>query len=37
MYKIRSVPTLIKEDDEGVEVARHTGIMTEDQLKEWCK
>lgn len=37
MYKIRSVPTLIKEDDEGVEIARHTGIMTEDQLKEWCK
>ena len=34
-YKIRSVPTLIKEDN-GVEIARHVGIMTEKQLKSWC-
>lgn len=34
-YKIQSVPTLIKEEN-GVEVARHIGIMTEEQLKHWC-
>lgn len=34
-YKIRAVPTLIKEDN-GVEIARHTGIITEEQLKRWC-
>jgi thioredoxin-like negative regulator of GroEL len=34
-YKIRAVPTLIKEDN-GVEIARHIGIMTEEQLKHWC-
>ena len=34
-YKIRAVPTLIKEDN-GIEIARHTGIMTEEQLKYWC-
>lgn len=34
-YKIRAVPTLIKEDN-GVEIARHVGIMTEEQLKHWC-
>ena len=34
-YKIRAVPTLIKENN-GVEIARHTGIMTEEQLKRWC-
>lgn len=35
-YKIRAVPTLIKEDN-GVELSRHVGIMTEEQLKNWCK
>ncbi len=35
-YKIRAVPTLVKEEN-NVEIARHTGIMTEEQLKEWCK
>lgn len=35
-YNIRSVPVLIKEED-GKEIARHVGIMTEEQLKEWCK
>ncbi len=34
-YNIRAVPTLIKEEN-GVEIARHTGIMTEEQLKHWC-
>nr|DAD59114.1 MAG TPA: TRX family protein [Bacteriophage sp.] len=34
-YKIQSVPTLIKEEN-GVEVGRHIGIMTEEQLKHWC-
>lgn len=34
-YNIRAVPTLIKEEN-GVEIARHTGIMTEEQLKRWC-
>lgn len=34
-YKIRSVPTLIKEDN-GVEIDRHVGIMTEEKLKSWC-
>lgn len=34
-YKIRAVPTLIKEDN-GIEITRHTGIMTEEQLKYWC-
>lgn len=34
-YGIRAVPTLIKEDN-GVEIARHVGIMTEEQLKHWC-
>ena len=34
-YKIRAVPTLIKEDN-GVEIGRHVGIMTEEQLKHWC-
>lgn len=34
-YKIQSVPTLIKEEN-GVEVARHIGIMTGEQLKHWC-
>lgn len=34
-YKIRAVPTLIKEDN-GVEIDRHVGIMTEEQLKHWC-
>lgn len=30
-----AVPTLIKEDN-GVEIDRHVGIMTEKQLKHWC-
>ena len=34
-YKILAVPTLIKEDN-GVEIDRHVGIMTEEQLKHWC-
>lgn len=34
-YKIRAVPTLIKEEN-GIEIARHIGIMTEEQLKHWC-
>lgn len=34
-YKIRAVPTLIKEDN-GMEIDRHVGIMTEEQLKHWC-
>lgn len=34
-YKIHSVPTLIKEDN-GVEIDRHIGIMTEQKLKSWC-
>ena len=34
-YKIHAVPTLIKEDN-GVEIARYVGIMTEEQLKRWC-
>lgn len=34
-YKIQSVPTLIKEEN-GVEVDRHIGVMTEEQLKHWC-
>lgn len=34
-YKIRAVPTLIKEEN-GKEIARHIGIMTEEQLKHWC-
>lgn len=34
-YHIRSVPTLIKEDN-GEEVDRFVGIMNEDQLKTWC-
>lgn len=35
-YKIRAVPTLIKEN-EGEEISRHIGVMTVDELKEWCK
>lgn len=35
-YKIRAVPTLVKEEN-GIEIARHTGVMTEEQLKNWCK
>ena len=34
-YNIRAVPTLIKEEN-GAEIARHTGIMTTEQLKCWC-
>jgi thioredoxin-like negative regulator of GroEL len=34
-YRIRAVPTLIKEDN-GIEIDRHVGIMTEKQLKHWC-
>lgn len=31
-YKIRAVPTLIKEDN-GVEIDRHVGIMTEEEAR----
>ena len=34
-YSIRNIPTLIKELD-GVESKRFTGIMSVEQLKEWC-
>lgn len=36
MYNIKSVPTLIKEDYNGKVLGRHTGIMSVEQLKEWC-
>lgn len=35
-YKIQSLPTLIKVDNEK-EIARHIGILTVEQLKYWCK
>lgn len=35
-YSVRSVPTLLKIDEDKV-VARNIGVMTVDQLKEWCK
>lgn len=34
-YKIKSIPTIIKEKD-NLEVDRFTGIMTAEQLKIWC-
>lgn len=36
-YKIRSVPTLVMETEENTEVKRHTGVFTEEQLKEWLE
>lgn len=33
-FKIRSVPTLVKLEN-GIEVKRHTGLLTEEQLKDW--
>jgi thioredoxin-like negative regulator of GroEL len=34
-YKIRNIPTIVKEKD-GIEIARFTGVMSIDKLKEWC-
>lgn len=34
-YKIRSLPTLIMEDN-GQEIERRVGVMTEEQIKHWC-
>lgn len=34
-YKIHAIPTLIKENN-GVEIDRYIGVMTEKQLKHWC-
>lgn len=34
--RVRSVPTLIIVDDEGVELARHVGAMTDQVFKEFC-
>ena len=36
-FKVRSVPTMILLDDNGVEVNRHVGSMTESQLLEFLK
>lgn len=35
-YEIRNIPTLIKIENDTV-LDRFTGIMTVDQLKNWCK
>ena len=35
-YNVRSVPTLVLMKD-GTPVARHTGIMTKDQLEQFIK
>lgn len=35
-YKIKSIPTIVKEKD-NIEIDRYTGIMTVEQLKNWCK
>lgn len=34
-YNIRNIPVLIKEDN-GVVIDKHHGIMTVEQLKNWC-
>jgi thioredoxin 1 len=36
-YGIRGVPTLVIVDDEGKEVKRQSGMMTEAQLLEFLK
>ena len=33
-YNISSVPVLVKEED-GREIARHNGVMTVQQIKDW--
>lgn len=35
-YGIRSVPTLIKLDADGKEIARRTGTCSKEQLLEFC-
>jgi thiol-disulfide isomerase/thioredoxin len=36
-YSIRGLPTLVKTDDEGNVLDKHTGLMTVDQLLKWCE
>ena len=35
-YEIKNIPTLIKIENDTI-LDRFTGIMTVDQLKNWCK
>lgn len=34
-YKVRSIPTLIIEDEEGNELARHVGSKSKSELERW--
>lgn len=34
-YNVKSVPTMIILDDEGVAVSNKTGALSESQLKDW--
>lgn len=36
-YNIRSVPTLIKIDDSGLELDRRVGILSVEQIKEFAQ
>lgn len=36
-YSIRSLPTLVKVDDEGNVLDKRYGAATVEQLKEWCE
>ena len=36
-YTIRSLPTLVKVDDNGDVIDKRSGAATVEQLKEWCK
>ncbi len=36
-YNIKGVPTLVLLDAVGDEIARHTGLLTKDQLLKFCE
>lgn len=36
-YGVRSVPTIITIDSDGVELKRHTGMLTKDQLAAFAE
>ena len=35
-YKVRTVPTLILMDDEGNVLKKHSGLLSVQELKEFC-
>ena len=35
-YKVRTVPTLILVDDEGNVLKKHSGLLSVQELKEFC-